>query len=169
MTNKSQNCHTAEEIEDCKIILRVYAKSNSAVRAIEKQILKEALGSFYYKRGSSTLDQCNRIIDKIETKEGYLTLREKTEKVLGTLKASDREFLTMRFVNKMQFSDIADYFGWSLRNCFRRYDGAARAFCEAMKNDEFFENEKETVRALPLYVLEKRKSDERRAEAFSRE
>ena len=108
MTNKSQNCHTAEEIEDCKIILRVYAKSNSAVRAIEKQILKEALGSFYYKRGSSTLDQCNRIIDMIETKEGYLTLREKTEKVLGTLKASDREFLTMRFVNKMQFSDIAD-------------------------------------------------------------
>ena len=56
MTNKSQNCHTAEEIEDCKIILRVYAKSNSAVRAIEKQILKEALGSFYYKRGSSTVD-----------------------------------------------------------------------------------------------------------------
>lgn len=168
MTNKSQNCPTAEEIEDCKIILRVYAKSNSAVRAIEKQILKEALGSFYYKRGSSTLDQCNRIIDKIETKEGYLTLREKTEKVLGTLKASDREFLTMRFVNKMQFSDIADYFGWSLRNCFRRYDGATRAFCEAMKNDEFFENEKETVRSLPLYVLEKRKSDERRAEAFSR-
>lgn len=105
----------------------------------------------------------------IETKEGYLTLREKTEKVLGTLKASDSEFLTMRFVNKMQFSDIADYFGWSLRNCFRRYDGAARAFCEAMKNDEFFESEKETVRALPLYVLEKRKSDERRAEAFSRE
>lgn len=36
MTNKSQNRHTAEEIEDCKIILRVYAKSNSAVRAIEK-------------------------------------------------------------------------------------------------------------------------------------
>lgn len=166
MTNKSQICPTAEEIEDAKIVLRVYAKALVAVRTIEKQILRAAIGSFYYKSGSSTLSQCNKIIDMIETKEEYLRLRTATDDALELLGEKDRDLLIMRFVNKLQFASVADRFGWSLRNCFRRYDGATRAFCKAMKTIGYFADPDKTVRTLPLYEIEKRKSDERRAAFF---
>ncbi len=162
MTNNSQLCPTVWETEEAKIVMRVYAKTAGAIRAIERQILKSALASFNYKRGSSTLDQCNKIIDLIETKETYLRFRSVVEKILS--KTEDEKLLTQRFVEHLQFADIADKAGWSLRNCFRRYDAATRQLATLLAESREFAALKDEFKSMPLYELEKRRSEEKLAE-----
>ncbi len=120
-----------------KTILSVYRYLERIAGAIDKIILKNALGSanvstsnFYY-TNVSTVTQ--KLIDLSERKITLINLKVLIEETLAEVGEKRANILIERYFDNMKFKDLMLKHGFSMRTVFRHLDSSLIAFSKCLK------------------------------------
>ncbi len=145
-------------------VLVAYSAIPQIIKTIDfgvKTRIQSGFGARHLRLGISTEELLNEICVLNDSKRKLCNLKYILDTALSALKTVDSEILTMRYLRKLTFQEIADESTVCIRTVFRRHIRATENFCQTMKNlgygEDWLKNEYQNI---PMINAIKRRIEE---------
>lgn len=102
-----------------KTLLSVYPNLKNVLKILD-QIIKNRAINPHLSSFSTTYEQIERIIDFVDRKNKLLNLTILIKKLIEGLDDNDKNLIKMRFIHSYTVEKIAEKFGFTARNVFKR-------------------------------------------------
>lgn len=103
-----------------KVLVEVYPKLKDRIRKSEACIDAFVHSCFGSKRNAEY--ELNKLFDLIKAKNSLIYLKKAMEKAIENIGASNLRVIRLRFIDNIQFKDIALIMKINIRNVFRKLD-----------------------------------------------
>ncbi|MGN1162626.1 MAG: hypothetical protein ACI4T2_01710 [Christensenellales bacterium] len=126
-----------------KTILTAYRYLERIVSAIDKLVIKEAMGSIssdsliYSLKSAETIT--NKILDYTEKKVALINVKLLIEKALYSMKKEQALILVKKYINGKKTNDIISEIGCPRRSYYRKLESATKTFAHVIKMMGFSE------------------------------
>ena len=148
----------------CNAVLVAYSAIPQIIKTIDfgvKTRIQSGFGARHLRLGISTEELLDEICVLNDSKRKLCNLKYILDTALSALKTVDSEILTMRYLRKLTFQEIADESTVCIRTVFRRHIRATENFCQTMKNlgygEDWLKNEYQNI---PMINAIKRRIEE---------
>lgn len=103
-----------------KVLIEVYPKLKDRIKKSEACIDAFVHSCFGSKRNAEY--ELNKLFDLIKAKNSLIYLKKAIEKVIDNIGISNLKVVKLRFIDSVQFKDIAEMMQINIRNVFRKLD-----------------------------------------------